>query len=443
MEGRGENNPDGLIGNLDNEVYGKENTIERTDDKNLMSRLDRIQNRNEQLLEEANADNRALFDKGRTTDLRQKNRIKQLEEKQKEMPIIKKKLGSFDPTKRKNTNRNKVISILRIGYAIAKFKANMKFANNAVKLDALRFFINNNKKATTTLEEWVASCTKVAVNSVLQYETLEIDMSNFPPSSTPPQEVKDCFVRLQTRIKGLLEPMGLNLNNNPIDITTMTWMRIPITNNYIVPYGFYYNFVLSRLNLKQGEIVSLDKRHHFLVISFFMIINILVKKILLEQMNQTKNSNIRKNFKMLASVFYHSLIKFFKEKMKAANNVGNNYTDKIKNQCKEPPEMDINFNKDSSAFYRKALKDYYTKLESVDFGIKSEARQLLEKLGNSFHNTIKDTNPNEVWEIVNLVYTENQMKSFFKLSEINNFKVAEAIINWTNKFIEKIYSTEG
>jgi hypothetical protein len=188
--------------------------------------------------------------------------------------------------------------------------------------------------------------------------------------------------------------------------------------------------------------MGLDDRHILSILSVYVIINVVIGKILLEEMKSTKSSTVRKNFKMIASCLYHSLIKYIKEKMQICTKY-TSYAEFIKKQCKESPQLDIKFDKNSSVFYRQALKSYYSKVEKKQLEIRSKARFQLDKVEKEFHVADKDNNPNEIWEIGNYLYSEKQMQSYFKLAESNNFKLAYAILNWAQQFKSFVYTTEG
>mmetsp|Transcript_6361 Transcript_6361/g.6615 ORF Transcript_6361/g.6615 Transcript_6361/m.6615 type:complete len:654 (-) Transcript_6361:51-2012(-) len=444
QQGRGRKGEHGdLKGLLDNEVYNNDNKNDRGLDKNYADRLENIQGKNAVIEEDVNKNNRALFDKGMTTDLKDHYRVKELEERQKEMPIIKHKLNKANVATFKLRPKHKLKGIMGVAHGIAKFRLNRIQATNSVKLDALHFFVNNLKKSNSAIEEWMRQATKTAVNSILQFESLEIDMSEFiAVGGNPSPEVKDCFIRLQTRIKGVIESIGNNIFSNPLDITTMTWLRIPITNNYIVPYGWYFNFILSRIYVSHGEVLGIEVSHQLMILTSYLIVSTLVGKILIEEMRNSKNSNVKKNLKMMASVFYHSLLKFFKERVKIVTNIPN-FAEFIKSQGRDKPEVDIKFSKDSSLEYRKALKRYYTKVEKKMFDTNAESQSLLDKTEGQFHSAGKDNNPNEMYEISTYLYSDRQMDSFFKLCDMNNFKVANYVLNLASTFVKKIYSTEA
>ena len=443
QHGRGKGEIGDFKNLLDNEIYNKDNKNDRGLDKNLIDRLENAQSKNAQMEEETQKDSNALFAKGISTDLSDQYRIKEHENRLKEMPIIKHKLSKVNMNM-KLKPKNKVMSILRGAYAITRFRNAVYESVNAVKLDALSFFVSTLKNSTTTIEDWVKNATKIPISSILKFESQEIDMSEMVAAvNNPPPEVKDTFIRLQTKIKGVIESIGNHLFSEPLDVTTMTWLRIPITSGYIVPYEFYYNFLLTRIPLSYGEITSLEKSHQLMILATYIFIHIFVGQIVITEMKATKSDQIRKNLKMIGSVFYHSLMKFFKERVKPINSV-TNYLEFVKAQCRAKPDFEIStFKKESSVNYRKALKQYYEGKEKHYISMNGQAQNLLDKAEGKFHACDKDNNPNEIFEISVYMFPERQMNTYFKLADVNNFKVSNYILNVCNTFIQKIYSTEG
>lgn len=427
---------------IDKEIYNNENKNDRDLDKNLVDRLENIQAKNSGLEEDVKKDSNNVFNKALTTDLKDQMRIKDFDERNKEMPMIRHKINKSN-LKMKLKARNKVMSIFRAAYALNKLRLNNLQITNSVKLDALNFFVNYTKTCTATIEDWMRESTKTAIQSILKFESLEMDMSGYTAvGANPPPEVKDTFIRLQTKIKGVIESVGNSIFSHPLDLTTMTWIRIPITNNYIVPFEFYYNFILCRIPLSFGEVVHMETSHQLMILSTYLFITIFVGKIIAGEIKASKSEAIKANLKMLGSAFYYSLMKFFKERVKSVNLI-NDYKDFCKNQCKDRPELELKFNKNSSVEYRKALKKYYEKYEKNRIDKYAQAQNLLEKVSGKFHIPEKDGNSNDINEISSFLCNEKSMNVFFKMCDMNNFKMSNYLLNVSNTFLKKVYATEG
>ncbi|WP_263946194.1 hypothetical protein, partial [Lactococcus petauri] len=79
--------------------------------------------------------------------------------------------------------------------------------------------------------------------------------------NTNTEESKSLFLKLKVRIEAIISPMLENISKDGLDITVLTWLRLSFSSYRIVPFGFYYNFVLNRIRTLNGELVYVDQKH--------------------------------------------------------------------------------------------------------------------------------------------------------------------------------------
>ena len=434
--------------NKDDKIDMENEDDDRLKDEDEIDKLKRKRNINKAIDENINQ-NLTNRSKIKTTNFKDNYVLKKQIETSKKMPLINKKIASAKETIDSNNNDEANISNyqkLKRYFYIANFCsriiADSRESNYAVKFDSLKYFIDNSRTSTYIIEEWIRSIVESTLNNLRTSEGLEIDMTEM---STSHEEAQDTFIKLKTRVEGLINPLISNLNTiNPnLDLTTLTWLRLSISNNRIVPFSFYYNFVLSRIRTNNGELYSIENKHIFIILSFFVFIHIIVIKILVSEMknyNSNNNANaslIRKNFKMIASVIYHSYLRFYGEKMKIISQI-KNYSDCVKNQFEGNLNINVVFSKNSTIYYRSALKNFYSKQEYYLNNKRNESKVLTNKMIDEFHNIIKDNNPNEVNELSSVLYSSSQMQTYFKMASSNQFDIMSSVNTFTQNLINKI-----
>lgn len=403
---------------------------ELDNDKKLLDKLQSRQNENEAIVEDT-----LPLSKYRTTNLKDKYVLARLREISKDMFEIKKKIAA-NSHKEITTKRSLLKSYLNVAYFCSKIYSCSRDSNFKVKFDSLKFFNDFHRSSIVAIEDWIRKACAPAINSIKQTESLNIDMSEM--ISTNNQDTQDTFIKLKARLEGFIVPLLESIEQVNLDLTTLTWIRINFTTDRVVPFSFYYNFVLSRIRTLNGELVNVEKKHIFIIIAFIVFIYTLIMKVMLSEM-KAANSTVRNNFKMIASVYYHSIIKFYYQKMKVTNIV-TNYVTTCKHQLQEPITLNIIFNKDSPVYYRKAMKEFYSKQEKLLNDKRADSREIILKLQNEFHNINKDGNNSDIHELSPFLYTEKQLESYFKLAIKNDYDLMKKVNDFTGLFLNKIIS---
>jgi hypothetical protein len=129
----------------------------------------------------------------------------------------------------------------------------------------------------------------------VNYPNVRFDISDFAgrPNSL---EAKDVYVKLETRLKGIFENLSLSTNPQILDKRTITFLKLIYTPNHFIPYKFYSLFELSRVRTSSGCIYDLKEQQKSMVISFYIVLKILVKYILIDMSfsPSIKEPNIKK-----------------------------------------------------------------------------------------------------------------------------------------------------
>lgn len=415
---------------------GKENNMKdltekvkksKEDDK-LLDELDKHQKENEVMLEESLPLNR-----WRTTNLKDKYILQRHKGIVKDLLEIKKKIAKASNV-RITTSKQKLKSYLIVGYFISKANSLTRESNFKVKYESLTFFVNFTKTVLIELEDWVRRICLPAIDSIRTSEGLNLDMSEIVNTNT--DESKSLFLKLKVRIEAIISPMLENISKDGLDITVLTWLRLSFSSYRVIPFGFYYNFVLNRIRTLNGELVYVDQKHIFLIMTFTIFILILVSKIFLSEM-KSSNASIRNNFRMIASVFYYEVINFYKKKMKIYNFLSN-YLSYVNNQLKEEVILNPVFNPLSNMNFKEAMKKLYKKIENSINSERISSRELVISVLNEYHNITRDGNNDSVAELNSFLLTEKQMKTYFKHCEIQGFDLMEQINVFINEFIDRI-----
>lgn len=405
--------------------------LEKDDDEELLKELEEKQNLNKIRQEKEIPEN-----KEKTTELKENYLIQRRNEQLKNMQKIKLKIANSSKKKVK-TKAGQLRAYLHITHFISKSMMTLRETRVTTKIESLKLFLNYYKDAYLSFEDWIRSTSKAAFNSIKQTDSLILDMSEM--KSIRADDTITTFKQLITRLEGIINPLTSSIETYPFDLNALIWLRSTMTPGNIIPFNYYYNFVLSRLQTQNGELYRLEvPKDLFLILCFFLIVHILIFRILLPEMNGTSNSNMKRNYKMIASVFYHIMIEFWGAEMKPKILISN-FAKHCSQQLEAPSiASNPNVNKDAPMSYKKAVKTLSSKRENEDNSLREQARKLVKPTEELYNNVKKDGNPNDVAELSSVLFKRRDIDSYFKLAKENKYSLMKSIGTLVQEFLTKL-----
>jgi hypothetical protein len=369
---------------------------------------------------------------------------------------------SFEKISYEETNFNEDINNVKLK-GINKFRSyvNVIISRNRfnklyserishIRLETLKHFKNHYNKVELEIQNWLMNSTKSTYYAMKNSEDLDVDLSNLGSTRGSvlfSSEMKEKFVKLEIRLKSFLEQILENLNKNTFDFDTLAFLKILITENHPLPIKFFSSFEISRLEFiddnlqyefsdvfhKNKILVNLSETQKLMIILFFVMIKIFLKNILLENKN-FKHQKVRKNFKMIASVYYHIIIEYFKSKLEVKTDAESIVESELNsNQIKlsrlnyeELPfkkgvdrEYVITANKYSYKKYKLAASIMKRETEASNHSLMQQFNML-----NEINEILPDFNPdydcNEFQCVSNHIYKKNELQPYFILAQQRN-----------------------
>lgn len=173
----------------------------------------------------------------------------------------------------------------------------------------------------------------------------------------------------------------------------------------------------------------------------YLFMKILVKLILIEHKfsnGDVKNDTIKENYKSVSSIFYWSIIKYYKYKANVIRDTGNeidNFTDfrskqEIGGKKYFPSGYSLAILKRGS--YKKICIDYEQRHKGT---ITDQEKELFVKVINKLPGYRPDNLKNEIECLIDDLHSEEELENFFTISERRNFSVIKNIILIVNKII--------
>jgi len=183
-----------------------------------------------------------------------------------------------------------------------------------------------------------------------------------------------------------------------------------------------------------------------MIILWFLVIEVLVKNILLDnnyRKHISNNENINRDFKIIASILYRVVINFIQTNFKIDKSNINSleYYHNLTSGSKNPVQL-FEFEKDKKindlkkkiknevmdSEYVSAYGKYLNALELEED--EQEEQIILYKMNKIIKNNDKDKDYMEITSINNSLYQQRNLKIYSYCSQANNFNLIKIIWDW-------------
>jgi hypothetical protein len=129
-----------------------------------------------------------------------------------------------------------------------KYQVATQIRNQSIKL-----FLNYYESINLELSNWVFSSIRTSYLSILNFEDLKIDLVDHA-QSTSTDDINTRYIKLETRVKGMMKGLIENVNSTKISSSILTFLNILITNYSYIPVQFFTLYELSRIHTENGEL---------------------------------------------------------------------------------------------------------------------------------------------------------------------------------------------
>lgn len=308
------------------------------------------------------------------------------------------------------------------------------------KKENLKHFCRHFAESENELKNWFMESTKNSWVSIFNFENLKIDLSEeknvFGKVSG---ETKEKFIKLEIRLKGIVDQMIENTKENSFNLDIINFLKILTADESYTPLKYFYSFELARLEIQSGSICNLNFMQGKMLVIFLFFFKIFLKIVITEQYSRAKSINVKKNLKMIGSVFYHTIIEHFKSEY---NIVNNNV-----NECVIDQEgYNVCSNFDNIYFYQKIVnkgdeigsdkafmkrvEEWINKKESLGLINKNDEEHILLNQINPKLDFYSNEDNNDIHSLSVNFYKLNQMQAYFALAKQNNFDLMNKVLEW-------------
>lgn len=437
-----------IVSDLKRKTLSKKKTLKKKDsieEEKLMRLINKKKRTNKMINDDIQKEiedtdmNYEKIKKEKLFDL-SKNKFK--EQFRRNVGTLKNSILEYDFGRYKMSKLNKFRSYVYAVLFKNKLSKNVKVSRKMNKLENLKIFVNLYSITGENLKRWVLTSTKTAFLSVKNFGILNLDLvdhGNYLNRSS--QDMSDRFIKLQIRLNSFIDQLIDNLDIKILELDTILFLKVIITSGSFIPFNFFSLFELARLETTDKEIVNINENQKMMILSCYILIKIFLKY-LLEESSQINNTNIRKNFKMIASVYYHTIIDYFKsacdikyrikslpELRKKQDGSVFEYSESLKNENLKIIENTKGVDKS----YIRALKKSTSKLNLIDMD-KVEEKKLLSMINLKLPNQIDDHN--DIQEISSLLYSYSDLENYFALAKERNFNLTDKVIDFSKKIMD-------
>lgn len=177
-----------------------------------------------------------------------------------------------------------------------------------------------------------------------------------------------------------------------------------------------------------------------MVLCFTLVIRSLIQVCLIDHkygIKPEENQALYFNFKSIVSVFYWTVIRYFRSEVKvvrdlASKSVSSNRDESVltkKVLCVSEPQLSI---EDSS--YKQALIMYIERNSKLDYNAENDLlKSVLKKIPSFSPDSLVD----DVEHLLQFCYTEKETELFIKIAKAKNFYLDKLILKWIKDLIQK------
>jgi hypothetical protein len=261
--------------------------------------------------------------------------------------------------------------------------------NIEFEIEFLNNFEEHSNYCENAIKNWMIKCSKNVIASIYSFPNLSMDVSNQGPYKNNSAARKETFVKLGIRLKSFIESFNESLSNNKFsDFKIVTFLRMIISENQNIPLNIFTLFELSRLEYKHCKFINLIKIQKLMILSFYVLVKIFIQNILLNESKLATNKNLKLNYKLIASIYFHTIVQYFKSECIVKNKI-NNKKDLINNQMRErknKQSQQILIRLNSFKNYSTSNNEKYYILDEDQNDIQYISKELynLEDLGSFF-----------------------------------------------------------
>lgn len=274
------------------------------------------------------------------------------------------------------------------------------------------------------LKKFINDSAKMSLTSLVNSDQLNLDLVEFKSANLRNNsEAKSRFVKLMARLKGFMDNLMENTNNQQINQNLMTYLKFIVKDGNLIPCKFFTLYELIRIPSKDGYLTGIIEKHTALILCFYILIKILVKHLLIEQTflsmeaRRKMSPNVVKNLKMIASIIFYETLEIFNKTCPTVNTISN-YEDHCTNQSKH-----FVSDKTKKSNKIKLLND-----------IKSE----LDKANQRLPNFTPDENINTQDFIQKSLYKQSDLNCYYVYAKESKFELTKIIFVWVKQLMKLI-----
>lgn len=187
-----------------------------------------------------------------------------------------------------------------------------------------------------------------------------------------------------------------------------------------------------------------------MILLVYLIIKMLVKTILIDlKFSPNMNSSIKKNFKMIASIYYHSTLDLIKDTcpiIRSKQEIGLEDNDHIVRQHifkKNLYEAKSNIVGKIDPSYIEACKKIYQNKRADENDLTYlDEEKLFNRINKKLTHYTPDTKQDDIESISTHLYTAEELRGYNILAEANNFSIKDKIKEFSDKLLEIINSQD-
>lgn len=184
-----------------------------------------------------------------------------------------------------------------------------------------------------------------------------------------------------------------------------------------------------------------------MILSFYVLVKILLKSVLVDHdyaQGAVRSSQVKGNYRIIASIFYHTIRDIFLKECPLIRNVPNleQFDDRINvSRKKEWPfaalQEDLVV---TNPPYAKIIEKYNRNKNKDLVSFKVESR-VIKKAESKMPDLSPDTKLEGVECLENALYTKDQLGLYYTLAGNNNFDLEVKVREWIEKYFSLVTET--
>lgn len=334
-----------------------------------------------------------------------------------------------------------------------------------MRIEQMNTFSSYYETVNISIEKWVFGSIKIIYYNIIEninedvslrrIEKIHINNKNMignKESKVSSKSIKSntIYIKLETIVKGMIESLVLNSRKDMIETNILKFLSIITSKGSYVPVEFFTLFELSRIDYKEGIVMSMNESSKQMIILIYIIYKILLRICLIQHKYGSKIEKDMvgyENFKSIISIFYWGLMKFLKNEVVVMKEVINKQS--LNNHSSESESNDIKrryLYKITSVEdiidkkYKSKVKVYLEKQLAFNFYLE---RRIKNNIKNKIDEVIPDIDPYDISYFNEYVFSQDETERFFERAEARNFYIEKVMVMFVEKLCSMIPDSES